>query len=45
MRIVVNATQLRIEYHPASDDDTAKTPDDMVIVDLATRQITPLAQA
>ncbi len=45
MRIVVNATQLRIEYHPASDGDTAKTPDDMVIVDLATRQITPLAQA
>jgi hypothetical protein len=44
LRIVVNAAQLRIEYHPASDGATAKTPDDMVIVDLATRLITPIAR-
>ena len=42
LRIVVNAQQLRIEYHPADDGDTAKTPDDMVIVDLETRMITPM---
>ena len=41
MRIVVNAQQLRIEYHPADDGDTSKTPDDMVIIDIATRMITP----
>jgi hypothetical protein len=44
LRIVVNAVQLRIEYHPASDGDTAKTPDDTVIIDLATRLITPIAR-
>ncbi len=44
LRIVVSAAQLRIEYHPASDGDTAKTPDDMVIIDLATRLITPLVR-
>ena len=37
LRIVVTATQLRIEYHPASDGATAKTPDDDVTIDLATR--------
>lgn len=42
LRIVATAQQLRIEYHPASDGDTAKTPDDMVIVDLASRQISAL---
>jgi Calcineurin-like phosphoesterase len=45
LRVVVNAAQLRIEYHPASDGDTAKTPDDMVIIDLATRVITPLMRS
>jgi hypothetical protein len=30
---------LRIEYHPASDGDAAKTPDDMVTVDLSTRKL------
>jgi Calcineurin-like phosphoesterase len=34
-RILVNAQQLRIEYHPASDGLTTKTPDDSVTVDLA----------
>jgi hypothetical protein len=37
LRIVVSAAQLRIEYHPASDGAGAKTPDDVVVVDLATR--------
>ncbi len=39
MRLVVNQQQLRIEYHPASDGATAKTPDDSVTVDLNSRQI------
>src|SRR6202166_1584778 len=37
LRIIVSATQLRIEYHPASDGSGAKTPDDIVTIDLATR--------
>ena len=37
LRVVVSATQLRIEYHPASDGSGAKTPDDIVTIDLATR--------
>jgi hypothetical protein len=39
LRLVVNATQLRIEYHPASDGPDAKTPDDFVTVDLAQRKL------
>ncbi|MBV9508119.1 MAG: metallophosphoesterase [Acidobacteriia bacterium] len=39
LRIMVNAAQLRIEYHPASDGANSKTPDDFVTVDLASRQI------
>ena len=39
LRVVVTATQLRIEYHPASDGEGAKTPDDFVTVDLATRKL------
>jgi Iron/zinc purple acid phosphatase-like protein C len=39
LRLVVNATQLRIEYHPASDGPDAKTPDDFVTVDLAQRRL------
>jgi hypothetical protein len=31
--------QLRIEYHPAPDRDAAKTPDDVVAVDLSTRTL------
>jgi hypothetical protein len=38
-RIVANAASLRIEYHPASDGAAAKTPDDTVTVDLASRTI------
>jgi hypothetical protein len=39
-RILVDATQLRIEYHPASDGATTKTPDDAVTVSLATGTLT-----
>jgi hypothetical protein len=39
LRVTATAAQLRIEYHPASDDDESKTPDDSVTVDLATRKI------
>ena len=38
MRIVVSASRLRLEYHPASDGTGAKTPDDIVTIDLATRK-------
>lgn len=39
LRILASATQLRIEYHPASDGDAAKTPDDSVTVDLKSYQL------
>lgn len=39
LRVIVNARQLRIEYHPASDGAAAKVPDDAVTVDLKTRQL------
>jgi hypothetical protein len=39
LRMLVNASQLRIEYHPASDGEDSKTPDDFVTVDLATRKL------
>ncbi len=39
LRIVVTKAQLRIEYHPASDGQAQKTPDDFVTVDLAKRKI------
>ena len=39
LRIVANATQLRIEYHPAVDGPHTKTPDDQVTIDLATRKV------
>jgi hypothetical protein len=39
LRVVVTAAQLRIEYHPASDGAGAKTPDDFVTVDLASRKL------
>lgn len=38
LRLIVDPRQLRIEYHPASDGVTAKTPDDSVTIDLATRK-------
>jgi len=39
LRVVVTAQQLRIEYHPASDGSAARTPDDFVTVDLASRRL------
>ena len=39
MRIVVDQRQLRIEYHPAYDGSTTKTPDDYVTVELASRTL------
>ncbi len=39
LRIVVNATTVRVEFHPQSDGSGAKTPDDQVTVILATHKI------
>jgi len=39
LRVIVNAQQLRIEYHPADDGGTAKTPDDSVTVNLKDRTL------
>jgi calcineurin-like phosphoesterase family protein len=39
LRIVVNATTMSIEFHPASDAGTTKTPDDVVTINLAARTI------
>ena len=43
LRVVGTASQLRIEYQPASDGADAKTPDDFVTVDLATRKLVHFA--
>ena len=43
LRVIADPQQLRIEYHPASDGPRAKTPDDAVTVDLATRRLTTYA--
>jgi hypothetical protein len=40
LRLIVDPQQLRIEYHPASDGGGAKTPDDSVTIDLASRSPT-----
>ena len=39
LRVVVTKSQLRIEYHPASDGTGTKAPDDFVTVDLTSRQL------
>lgn len=39
LRVVVNPQTMRIEYHPASDGSTTKTPDDRVTINLATRTV------
>ena len=39
LRILADANQLRIEYHPASDGNAQKTPDDSVTVALATHTL------
>lgn len=40
LRVVVDAQQLRVEYHLASDGAGVKAPDDSVTIDLATRKRT-----
>lgn len=40
LRVIVDPKQLRIEYHPASDGIGAKTPDDSVTIDIASRKQT-----
>jgi hypothetical protein len=39
LRVVVNATTMRIEYHPQSDGGSTKTPNDVVTIDLASRTL------
>ncbi len=39
LRIVATPMQVRLEYHPANDGTDAKTPDDFVTVDLASRRL------
>ena len=39
LRVLVTKQQLRVEYHPATDGDAAKTPDDFVTVDLHSRKL------
>jgi hypothetical protein len=39
LRVIANSKTLRIEYHPASDGPAAKTPDDVVTIDLQSRTI------
>lgn len=39
LRIIVNATTLRIEFHPEVDGATTKTPDDVVTVNLKTHVV------
>jgi Calcineurin-like phosphoesterase len=40
LRVIADAQQLRIEYHPASDTVNVKTPDDSVTVDLRSHKRT-----
>lgn len=39
LRVVVNATTMRVEFHPESDGGVAKTPDDAVTITLATHSV------
>ena len=39
LRIIVDAVTLIIEFHPASDGATTKTPNDIVTIDLATHTV------
>jgi Calcineurin-like phosphoesterase len=39
LRVVVNATTMRIEFHPESDGGTTKTPDDVVTITLASHTV------
>jgi hypothetical protein len=39
LRVIVNATTMRIEFHPQHDGGTIKTPNDVVTVTLATHVV------
>ncbi len=39
LRVIVNAQTMTVEFHPESDAGVTKTPDDQVIIDLATHQV------
>jgi hypothetical protein len=39
LRVIVNATTMRVEFHPEHDGGTTKTPIDMVTVTLATHAV------
>ena len=39
LRVIVNATTMRIEFHPQHDGGTTKTPNDVVTVALATHVV------
>jgi Calcineurin-like phosphoesterase len=39
LRVIVNATTMRIEFHPQHDGGTIKTPNDVVTVTLATHAV------
>jgi Calcineurin-like phosphoesterase len=39
LRVIVNATEMTIEFHPESDGGTTKTPNDTVTITLATHTI------
>jgi len=39
LRVIVNATTMRIEFHPQHDGGTTKTPNDVVTVTLATHTV------
>jgi len=40
LRVIVNDTTMTVEFHPASDGSTTKTPDDSVTITLATHAVT-----
>jgi hypothetical protein len=39
LRVIVNATTMRIEFHPQHEGGTTKTPNDVVTVTLATHVV------
>jgi hypothetical protein len=39
LRVIVNATTMRIEFHPQHDGGTTKTPNDVVTITLATHAV------
>lgn len=43
LRVVATTSQLRIEYHSASDGLAVKAPNDYVTIDLASRQVAHFA--